>query len=252
MNYLKRLLLLFAVLSFAATSCEEVTDALDDQGLTEEEVVKGLKTALEVGTDTSSTVLSQTDGYYRDEVVKILLPPEADIIMEYKDNEYLQKIGIDSLINNAILSMNRAAENAAAKAQPIFVDAITGMSIDDGMNILQGSDTAATHYLRENTYDSLQVAYQPDVQAALDKDLVGNTSTQEAWDQLTGKYNEAANGVAGTLLDLEPVDTELKAYVTRKALDGLFVKVSKEEAQIREDPYQWGIDILHKVFGEEN
>lgn len=236
------------VLTFSG--CEQLFDRMEEQGLSEKEVINGLKTALKVGTDSSTTTLSETGGYFKDEMVKIYLPPEADIIIKYKDNQLLQEIGISQLIDDAILTMNRAAEDAADKAQPIFVDAITGMSIQDGMNILQGEDTAATHYLRVNTFDSLKSAYLPDVQRSLNKDLVGNTSTQDAWDNLTDKYNSVANTTTGQLLGLEPVNVELDAYVTARALNGLFIKVGEEEAAIRKDPYKWANDLLHRVFGE--
>lgn len=241
------LLLLAAILSL--TSCQDFLDQVEDQETTEEDIVNGLKTALRVGTDSSSTKLASAGGYYLDEAVKIYLPPEAAIITEHKDNEILQAIGITQLIDTVILTMNKAAEDAAKKAQPIFVDAITSMTIADGVAILQGKDTAATHYLKENTYENLQEAYKPDVQNALEKDLVGNTSTQEAWNKLTTEYNNVANTAAGTLLGLEPVNVELNEYVTRKALDGLFLKIAKEEAEIRADPYQWSLDILHRIFG---
>lgn len=240
------------LLAISVSSCDLVEGLLDDgddNSISESEVVKGLKLALEVGADTAVTKLSATDGYYGDELLKILLPPEADIIIENKDNAILQAIGIEQLIDDAVIRLNRAAEDAAETAKPIFVSAITNMSISDGMDILYGTDTAATQYLRQNTYASLKTAYAPKVQASLDKELVGNVSTQEAWDALINPYNDAAETLAGQLAGLEPVNTELEGYVTGKALDGLFYKVSLEEQQIREDPWQWVSDLLQDVFG---
>ena len=244
---MKKLVLVSIAVIISLTSCDELLDNVDDEKLTEEEVVDGLKTALKVGTDSSTTHLSALNGYYKDSLVKILLPPEADIIMEYKDHEVLSGLNLDKLVDNVIVTMNRAAEKAANKAQPIFVDAITGMSIADGMDILQGNDTAATHYLRENTYGSLKSAYMPVVDSTLSLDLVGNISPNDAWNTLTDNYNEVAN-----YTDLEPVNADLKEHVTTEALDGLFLKVAKEEGEIRKDPKQWTLDILHKVFGEDN
>lgn len=254
----------FLILSFLyiTTSCEELLNLADD-GLTNEDVVSGLRTALKVGTDTSVTLTSQIDGYYKDEVIKIMLPPEADIIVDNLDDPLLQAIGIDQLIEDVILRINRSAEHAAPQAKDIFVDAIVNLSIDDGFKILNGQNPndlksgmneefdslAATHYLQDETYTQLESAFSPVIGNALHQDLVGGISTMEAWDELTNTYNKVALSFAGQVAGLKPVETELDVFVTQKALDGLFLKVGEEEKKIRRDPYQWALDILHRVFG---
>ena len=208
-----------------------------------------------MGADTSVTVTSQLDGYYKDEVIKIFLPEEALVIQEYAS--YL---GLTTEVENFIKSMNRAAEDAADKASPIFTNAITSLTISDGWDILNGinpaetkkstefDSTAATNFLISTTYQSLYDAFQPDIQSSLDKDLISNVSTNELWLAITSAYNEAA-----FLLGEDQVNTDLDAYVTEKALDGLFYKVGEEEKEIRRDPLKWAEttvgDILNKVFG---
>ena len=254
MKFIKYLL----IVSLLATlySCEELEDILgeDSSGLSEKEVVQGLKTALKVGADTSVAVTSQVDGYYKDEVIKILLPEEAQVIKQYAED-----LGLSSEVDKFIKSMNRAAEDAASEASPIFSDAITSLSISDGWDILNGKNpansytesafdsTAATEYLISTTHTPLFDAFQPKIQTSLDKDLVGSTSTNEIWESITMSYNSMA-----PYLGEEEINTDLDEYVTEEALDGLFHKVGKEEIKIRRDPLQWidtqvG-DILKKVF----
>jgi len=256
MRLIKYLLMISMLASIY--SCEELEDFLGDNadGLTESEVVEGLKTALQVGTDTSVTVTSELNGYYKDEVIKILLPEEAQVIQKYAED-----VGLSSEVDKFIKSMNRSAEDAADKAKPIFTNAITSMSVSDGWEILNGTNpenntqssefdsTAATGYLNSTTYNSLYDAFQPDIQNSLDKDLVGSASTNEIWETITTSYN------AWALIEgKDQVDTDLDKYVTEKALDGLFYKVGQEEREIRRDPGKWietkvG-DILNKVFGD--
>jgi hypothetical protein len=249
---MKKLLIaivLLTGLSFGA--CDLLDDV--DTGLSEAEIVEGLKTALTVGTDTSATTLNSTDGYYKDEIVKILLPPEGQVMYEYVDalESYL---GSD-YIENTVLRINRAAEDAASEAKPIFANAITDMTINDGMNILQGKSpdgakadfdsTAATAYLRVKTYDQLVGAYAPKIDHSLDQAIVGNVSANDAWNECTYYYNTYV-----TLFNNEdPIDVSLGEYATGKALDGLFFKIGEEEKEIRKDPYKWALDILNKVFG---
>ncbi|MCD4736131.1 MAG: DUF4197 domain-containing protein [Bacteroidales bacterium] len=240
--------LLIGLLALFIISCDESDDIIkiiENPPLTEEEVVAGLKEALVVGTDTAVSIVSEIDGYYMDELIRILMPPDADIIMENIDDPLLQAIGIDNLVEDVVLLMNRAAEDAATEAIPIFVDAVTSMTIQDAFNILNGEDTAATHYLRENTYTELQSAFQPKIGTSLEKPLVGGVSADEAWSTLTTAYNNVAQFIPGW----NQVNTELDEYVTRKALDGLFVKVAEEEIDIREDPLARVTDLLKRVFG---
>lgn len=226
------------------SSCDEIDQIIEDTGLTNEEVIAGLRSALTVGTDTSVTTLSAEDGYLGDEIVKILLPPEAAVI-----EQNIGKVpGGNLLIENAIKAINRAAEDAATEAKPIFVDAITNITIEDGFAILNGENDAATIYLRSNTESGLIDAFTPKISTSLNKKLVGNISAESTYKALIDAYNAASlNGVL-----FPKVETNsLTEHTTDKAMDGLFVKVADEEGKIRTDASHRVNDILEKVFGEE-
>lgn len=242
-------LVLLSLLSF--TSCDVVEDLAkvieEEAPLTEQEVIKGLKEALRVSTDTAVSIVSKTNGYYKDQLIKILLPPEADIIVKNKNHPLLKAIGITDMIDDVVLRLNRAAENAAKQAAPIFVNSIKSMSINDAFNILDGSDTAATHYFRGKTYSKLKNAFKPKIRNSLNKPFVGGVSANKAWSTLTNGYNEVANLVPGW----KKVNTQLDEYVTNKALNGLFTKLAYEEKQIRNDPVARVTDILERVFGKK-
>jgi len=245
----KLFIVLVALIIPIMYSCEEADAIIENLGLTDAEIVAGLKEALTIGTDTAVNIVSEVDGYYKDELIKILLPPEADIIVDNLDNPLLQGLGLDQLIENVIFKINRAAEDAAKGAAPIFWDAITDMSIIDGYNILHGEDTAATHYLREHTFTELTDLFAPVMQSSLEKDIVAGVSAQDTWNTLTTNYNTVANSILGQLAGLEPVNTDLGVWVTTKALDGLFVKIADEEIAIRQDPLARVTDLLRRVFG---
>ena len=233
---------ILALLAFLfASSCTKI-----DLGLTEDEVSQGLKEALRVGTDTSVTKVSKVNGYFGDLAVKIFLPPEANQIVANKD----LLPGLSWLIDSVVLSLNRAAEDAAIEAKPIFVDAITSMTIVDALNILHGNDTAATHYLHQATYMDLKTLFLPRIQNSLNKPLIG-VSANSLWNNLTGLWNSYANSIAGQLLGATPVNVTLPEYATNKALYGLFLKIGNQEKQIRQDPAARVNDILKKVFGSE-
>jgi hypothetical protein len=230
-------------------SCDEADDIIQNLGLSDAEIIAGLKEALTVGTDTAVSIVSQVDGYYKDELIKILLPPEADIIIDNLNNPLLAGLGLDQLVEDLIMKINRAAEDAATEAGPVFWDAITGMTISDGYNILHGEDTAATHFLRENTFNELFQLFEPTMQNSLDKEIVAGVSAQSTWTTLTDQYNSVANSLVGQLAGLEPVNTDLGEYVTTKGLNGLFVKIADEEIAIRQDPLARVTDLLRRVFG---
>lgn len=218
-----------------------------DEGrpLTTQEIIAGLKEALVVGTGKSVDILGAVDGYYKDELVKIMLPPEAGIIV----NNVNKIPGGNQLIENVLLSINRAAEDAVSEAKPIFVNSIKSMTIQDAVGILKGADNAATQYLHKTTYNQLFELYKPKIGNSIDKKLVGNISTRESWDELTGKYNEVAKSIVGQVAGLKPVETELDEYLTHKALDGLFLKIEAEEKRIREEPLARVSELLKRVFG---
>ena len=145
--------------------------------------------------------------------------------------------------------MNRSAEEAANEVVPIFSEAITGMTVQDGIGIVKGERDAATVYLKDKTYEQLMKLYQPKMKAVLEQDLIGSMSANEAWETLTGTYNNIVTvaGVAGK--ELVPINTNLSEYVTGKALDGVFIKVAEEEGKIRDNPLDYAENIIKKVFG---
>lgn len=247
---------LIVVLSFSFfSSCDVVKSVIDENGglggglgntpLTQAEVVKGLKNALTVGTDTAVRRLNATNGFLQDAAIKILLPPEAQNIMKY-----VTKIpGGQGLVDKTITALNRAAEDAAGTAAPIFVNAITKMSIADAFGILKGADTSATHYLRNNTFGKLKSAFNPKISKSLDKPLVFNTSASKLYGDLVKAYNTASLGGA---LFPKINNGSLTDYVTSKALNGMFLKIADEEKQIRQDPVHRVTNILQRVFGNRS
>lgn len=242
--------LLPILLLFVFSGCAELMQIAQqtlDEGkpLTQNEIIAGLKEALVVGTNKSADILGATDGYYKDELVKILLPPEADIIV---DN--INKIpGGTQLLEDVLLKINRAAEDAVSEAKPIFVNSVTNMTISDAFGILKGDDNAATQYLHATTYNQLFDLYKPKIKASIDKKLIGDISTTKSWDSLTGKWNEIAGTMVGQIAGLKKVEVNLDEYLTQKALDGLFMKIENEEKLIRKDPLARVSNLLKRVFG---
>ena len=199
-------------------------------GLTTEQIVAGLKEALTVGTQNGTTKLSAVDGFFKDAAVKILMPPEAQKVVST-----LQSVGLGNVVDKAVLSMNRAAENAAKSATPIFVNAIKQMTITDALGILKGGSQSATNYFKSKTTNALTVAFKPIVDKALQQ-----TDATKYWNDVFSVYNQFSSN---------KVNTDLTAYVTGKAIDGIFYQVGQEEIKIRQDPAARVTDILKKVFG---
>lgn len=210
---------------------EEVTNSGVPSSLSEDEVAKGLKEALNQGVEKGVTQLNAKDGYFKDPQIKIPMPEEAK-----KVEKKLRSLGQDKQVDDAIESMNRAAEDAAEAAKDIFVVAIKDMTLTDAMGILKGEDDAATKYLNKATYAALTKKFQPAIKISLDK--VGAT---QHWNTVFSNYNK--------IPFVEKVNPDLVEYVTVKALNGLFIQVAKEELLIREDPLARGTDLLKKVFG---
>jgi hypothetical protein len=201
----------------------------NSKGLTSDEIISGLKEALNVGTNNSTKKLSTIDGFFKDAAIKVLMPAEAQ-----KVEKKLRAIGFGKQVDDAILSMNRAAEDAAKEATPIFLNAIKGITIQDGLGILKGSDFAATNFLKSRTASQLTEAFRPVIENSLQK--VGAT---KYWNTVFATYNK---------FSAEKVNPDLVAYVTEKALTGIFHQVSLEEQKIRKDPFARTSDILKKVF----
>jgi hypothetical protein len=197
--------------------------------LSNDEIISGLKEALKVGTEKGTNKISAIDGFFKDAAIKILMPAEAQ-----KAEKTLRNIGLGRQVDNAILSMNRAAEDAAKSASPIFINAIKGMSFQDALGILRGGDNAATSYLKDKTTISLTEAFRPVIENSLKK-----VNATKYWNTVFTSYNK---------LSADKVNPDLSAYVTEKALAGIFYQVAQEEQKIRKDPMARTSDILKKVF----
>lgn len=200
--------------------------------LSNQEVVGALRQALEVGAKNAAGRLSAQNGYFGNQLVKIMLPPEAR-----KVESALRQLGMSKLVDQTILSMNRAAEDAATKAVPIFVNAITTMSIEDGVNIVRGGNGAATNFLRSRTATALTNSFRPVIQTSLNK-----LNVASYWGQLFRAYNQLPT-------TFNKVNPDLTAYVTERALNGLFLTIAEEENKIRTNPSARVTDLLGKVFG---
>jgi hypothetical protein len=197
-----------------------------------DDIANGLKEALTLGAQKSAAQLSAVDGFFKDAAVKILLPEQAQ-----KVEKTLRNMGMGQMVDNAILSINRAAEDAAKSAAAIFVNAIKNMSIQDALGILRGSDTAATGYLRKTTSGQLSASFKPVIDTSLQK-----TDATKYWKDIFGTYNKLPT-------TFKKVDPDLSAYATQKAMDGIFYYVAIEEKKIRKDPAAQVTDLLKKVFG---
>lgn len=214
--------------------------------ITNSDNIAGLKSSLNVGIGKAVSTLSIEDGFFKNQAYKILLPKEAQTI-----TENIRLIpGGQQLVEKAVLSLNRSAEDAVKTAAPIFGNAITNMSFTDATGILFGGNNAATEYLRKTTYAQLKAAFAPKVKASLSKPLVANVSTAQTWNSLTTTYNSVARSAAGNIAGLKTVDVNIENYVTEKALDALFSRVAAEEKSIRTNPTARINDILRKVFGQ--
>jgi hypothetical protein len=240
--------ILIAVSVILMTGCAQLASVLQSTTnlpLSEEEVISGLKEALVTGAGNAARRLAAENGYYGDATIRIPLPDEANIIV---DN--ISRIpGGDQLVQDLILRINRAAEDAAREVAPIFVNSVRQMTIRDAFNILNGADNAATGYLRSSTYSELYNLYKPKIQASTEKKIVGNLSTSESWAALTDRWNTLANSLAGKLAGFKPVNTDLDDFLTGKALNGMFVKVEIEELKIRKEVSARVSPILQRVFG---
>ncbi len=201
-------------------------------GLGNSEIINGLKEALTIGAKNAGARLNVANGFFGNNLIKILMPPEA-----VKVENGLRQVGMGKLVDDVILSMNRAAEDAASKAAPIFVNAVTSMNIQDGLNILRGGNGAATEFLKQKTTAALTEAFRPVIKTALDK--AGATV-------LWGKVFETYNKLPMTRQKINP---DLVAYATERALNGLFVTIADEESRIRTNPAARVTGLLQKVFG---
>lgn len=200
------------------------------KGLSNDDIISGLKEALRVGTDSASKKLSKANGFFGDAAIKILMPAEAQ-----KVEKTLRGVGMGGMVDKAILSMNRAAEDAASGVSNIFWTAVKQMSVTDGLQILRGGDFAATDYLRKTTTMELTEKFRPVIEASLVK-----VDATKYWKDMFTNYNK---------FSANKINPDLTAYVTEKALNGLFLNISLEEQKIRKDPAAQVTGILKSVFG---
>jgi hypothetical protein len=201
-------------------------------GLSNNEIIGGLKEALQIGAKNASTTLNVKNGFLGNQLIKILMPPEAQ-----KIEATMRQFGMNRVCDNLILSLNRAAEDAAGKAVPIFINAIANMSINDGLNILRGGNNAATNFLKGATTAALTAAFRPVIEQSLSK-----VHATRYWRDVFKTYNKLP-------ITRTQVNTDLTGYVTERALNGLFVKVAEQEANIRTNPAAQVSSLLQKVFG---
>lgn len=238
MHIIKRnvFVLLLSSVFFLFSSCEsaaQLTKILEQASgnPSNSEISAGIKEALEKGTGISADRLSTTDGFLKNLDVKILFPQEAKNV-----ENTLRNIGLGKLCDDVILSLNRAAEDASNEAKPIFTAAIKQMTLRDVQDILLGEKNAATLYFERTTTDSLTVKFAPIIDQSLTK-----VNATKYWSDVMDRYNRVPF--------VKKVDTDLGAYVTQKAIDGLFVEIAKEELKIRENISARTSPLLQKVFG---
>ena len=246
--------ILFAIICLSFASCSQLMQVASQLGttagsalpVTNAENISGLKSSLNIGIEQAVSNLGVQDGFYKDAALKLLLPKEAQSIV---DNIKMIPGG-QALVDKAVLSLNRSAEDAVKEATPIFKNAILNMSLTDGMGILFGANNAATEFLRKNTYSQLQAAFAPKVKASLSKPLVANASTTDTWNTLSSGFNSVAKTPMGKITGMKQVNVNLENYVTEKALDALFLKVAEAEKDIRTNPTARVSDLLKRVFGQ--
>lgn len=237
---------------FILNSCAELTRvaqtvANQNLPLSNAEIIGGLKDALLVGTDSSVTHLSVIDGYLKDLTVKILLPPEAKTI-----TDHLSKFpGGSKLVDDVIIRINRAAEDAAKRAKPIFVNSIREMTFADALQILRGPDNAATQYFIQKTNQQLSELYRPKIRESLNKNLIAGISTQQSWNELTNRWNKIAGSPLGQIAGLKTVEVKLEDYLLQQALKGMYLKIEEREKDIRTNANARVTALLKRVFGSQ-
>ena len=222
------------LLSFSLFSCAELGNlgGAIPTSITEAEAAQGIREALDQGVGRGITFLNKTDGFFGNEAYKLFLPTEAQRI-----ENTLRQLGMGSMVDRAILQINRAAEDAVGYARPIFLDAIREITIADAIAIIRGPNDAATQYFRQKTTEKLTAAFSPIIKSSLEK-----FSATKYYGDVVSTYNNFPT----TLNKLNP---DLPSYVVDKAVSALFDQVAKEEANIRANPVARTTEILKKVFG---
>jgi len=199
--------------------------------ISQPDINAGLKEALANGVQKGITQLSAENGFFGNSLYKVVIPPDAQ-----KVEKALRGIGLGAKVDEAILSMNRGAEEAVKKAAPIFSEAIKNMNITDALGILRGADTAATGYLRKNTSTSLAAAFRPVIEESLEK-----SGASKHWNSIMTNYNK---------ISFQKVNADLIGYVTDKAMQALFMQIAEQEKKIRKDPAERTSALLKTVFSK--
>lgn len=233
---MKKLITLFA-LTIALSSCDVLSNLPTSTGLggiTQQEAALGIKDALGQGLNRSVFQLNSVDGFFKDAAYKILLPPDAK-----KIENTLRTIGFGSMVDKAILQINRGAEDAAGFAKPIFIDAIKSMTLQDAIGLVRNGDTSATHFFRVKTNQKLMDAFMPVINASLAK-----VDATKYYGDLVSKYNNLPT-------TFKKINPDLASFVTERATLAMFDLIAKEEVNIRTNFAARSTDILKKVFGQK-
>lgn len=239
MNTYLSLVTLFVVLC-TSTASAQLFDKLKKQAqdvvknpssLTQEDAAAGLKEALIKGISNGADLVSRLDGYYKNPEIKIPFPAEAKQV-----ESKLRSVGLGKQADDVILSVNRAAEDAATEAKPVFIAAIKGMTFSDALSIVRGDERAATTYLQRTTTPELVTKFTPIIKSSLEK-----VNATKYWETAMTSYNK--------IPFITKVNPNLTEYVTQKAIEGLFIMIAKEELAIRKDPAARTSELLKKVFG---
>lgn len=228
-KYLSTLILFVALFSCGSLGNLPISTTTP---LTESEAAQGIREALDQGVGRGISLLNKTDGFFGNQAYKLFLPAEAQRI-----ENTLRQLGMGSMVDKAILQINRAAEDAVAYARPIFLDAIREMTIADALNIIRGPNDAATQYFRQKTTERLTAAFSPVVKSSLEK-----FSATKYYADVVNTYNNFPTTI-------NKINPDLPSYVVNKAVDALFDQIAKEEANIRANPVARTTEILKKVFG---
>jgi hypothetical protein len=237
---MKKLVFIAAILGFQTVEAQKIGELLkkasnmalpSSSGLSTDEIAGGLKEALQKGAQTGTAKLSSPGGFLENAALKIIMPPEAQ-----KIESTLRRLGFNQLMDDMIVSMNRAAEDACKTAVPIFTTAIKEMTITDGINILRGSDTSATSYLRSKTNTALAQSFSPIIKTSLDK-----VNATQYWEKIITTYNSVP-------LIGKKMNPDLVGYVTDKSLSGIYTEIASQEKDIRANPAARTSALLQKVF----
>ena len=232
---MKRTFLLIVII-LQLSSCGELQQVVNQlpqstQNIGNDEIASGLRQALDLGIEKQVSKLTQTDGFYKNDLVKILLPEELQ-----KVDKTLRDIGLSNLADEGLKVLNRAAEDAVGEATPIFVNAVKGITFSDAKTILLGKDDAATQYLTSTTEKELYAKFNPVIKNSFDK-----VGADKIWANLINKYN--------SIPLTNNVNPDLTDYVTTEALNGVYTMIAVEEKEIRTNLSSRSTDLLRKVFG---